>query len=111
MRRAVIRLKELPPAFSFQASGETGNDALNKIRHLMDHFEQRLCLNNLRLAERYVESELHLWVWFFVKGSGEEFIAHFQRKEPVLRTQEYRDVGKRLAVPGMVAIRRSSDLA
>lgn len=48
------------------------NNALDQIRHLMNCFNQRVCLNNLRLAECYVKSELHFLVYFSVNGIDKE---------------------------------------
>ncbi len=53
---------------------ELVDDAVHKASKLMDRFNQRLRLNNLRLVERYVKGELHLLISFTVrlstKGSG-----------------------------------------
>jgi hypothetical protein len=51
-------------AASFQERLEAGNDALDKVSHLMDCFEQRLRLNDLRLIQRYVESKLEFLIHF-----------------------------------------------
>jgi hypothetical protein len=41
---------------------QKSDDAINKIRELIERFGQRLTLDNPRLAERYIKSELHLLV-------------------------------------------------
>lgn len=66
-----------------QAGRKSGNDALNKCRELMDLFEKRLRLDDLRLIERYVESKLKILVRFRIGGIDEELIACFQRKANV----------------------------
>ncbi len=41
---------------------KAGDDAINKLRELMERFKDRLTLDNLRLAERYVKGELLILV-------------------------------------------------
>ena len=64
------------------------NDALDKARKLDEQFHQRLCLDDLRLSERYAKSKLHLLVHFRIGGIDEEFVAHLQRKEDILWSEE-----------------------
>lgn len=85
-------------AGSREAGRESGNDALNKCRELMNLFEQRLRLDDLRLAQRYVESKLHVLVKFRIRGIDEEFIARFQREENVRWPEEGINGGELQAV-------------
>src|SRR2546425_6977729 len=62
---------------------EGGNDALDKARKLYEQFHQRLRLDDLRLAERYAESELHLLVHFRIGGIDEEFVAYLQGEKDI----------------------------
>jgi len=55
------------------------DDLPDKIRELMERFEQRLTLDNLRLAERYIKAELHLLIHFGIRGVDKQFVASFQR--------------------------------
>src|SRR5216683_1218664 len=67
---------------------EAGNQAIDQIRHVLKRFDQRLRLKNLRLAERYIEAELHLLVHFRIREIGEEFVAYLQRAQAVSGPQE-----------------------
>src|SRR6266849_2488251 len=61
---------------------ELVNDSVHKISKVMDRFNQRLTLRNLRLAERYVNGELNILPYFTLINEGginENFIACFQR--------------------------------
>lgn len=66
------------------------DDAVHKSKQLMDRFNQRLRLNNLRLVERYVKGELHLIVRFFIRGTNEEFVADLQGAQGVVGLEESR---------------------
>jgi hypothetical protein len=79
----------LMPVRSKQAS-ETGEQAINQIRHLMKRFDDRLTLRNLRLAERYVKAELELLIHFCVRGVPEDFVAHLHRAEFLVGPEEDR---------------------
>ena len=76
---------------SLEPSGEGRNDALDKCRELMERFEQRLTLDNPRLIQRYIASELYLLIRFRIGGIDEEFIACLQREKGVLGSDEYTD--------------------
>ena len=67
---------------------EGGNDALDKARKLTEQFNQRLRLDDLRLAQRYIESKLHLLVHFRIGGIDVEFVALLQREE-VTKTRAF----------------------
>lgn len=58
---------------------KTSDDALHELEHLIERFNQRLTLDNLRLVERYLKFELHILLEFKVRGLDIDFIAHFQR--------------------------------
>ena len=42
---------------------EAGDQAVNRIRHLPERFEQRFTIQNPRLAERYIKAERHLLLY------------------------------------------------
>src|SRR6185295_3135400 len=71
-----------------QLGFEGGDDTFDKIRHLMEGLEQRLCLKNLRLADRYIESKLQLLIKFSVGGINEQFMACLHREVRPCLTQE-----------------------
>lgn len=56
---------------------ESRNDVLDNRRELMDRFEQRLTLDNPRLAQGHFESKLLLRVRVFINGADEEYEACF----------------------------------
>ena len=59
------------------------DDVLDKLNKLMERWNDRLTMNNLRLAERYFKAKLHILVHFRVGGIDEEFVAHLQRVQIV----------------------------
>lgn len=67
---------------------ETENDVLDNIRDLTQRIQNRLALNNPRLAERYLKAELHLLIYFRIGEIGEEFVACLQRKQIVSDSKE-----------------------
>jgi hypothetical protein len=73
---------------------ELVNDLVNKVSEMMDRFNQRLRLNNLRLVERYIKAELHLLVHFVIRGADEQFVAHLQRAQGIGWSEESRQFGK-----------------
>lgn len=58
---------------------EIHNDVVNETRRLMERFNNRPTLDNLRLTERYFESEMHVLVHFRWRNNG-EYVATFQRE-------------------------------
>ena len=66
-----------------QKSSAIPNDGVNQVDHLLKRFNDRLTLKNLRLGERYVNGELHVLIYFRVRGSSMEFVASLQRDIPV----------------------------
>lgn len=71
-----------------------GDDGLDQIRHVVERFEQRLRLDDPRLAERYVKGELHVLVRFSIGGIDKEYVACFQRAKLVSRSNKKWDGGK-----------------
>lgn len=58
------------------------DDAVNKFRHLLECWKDRLTFDNLRLSERYFNSQLEILVRLAVVGIGgnvDYFIAHHKR--------------------------------
>jgi hypothetical protein len=67
-----------------QIRNELADDAVNKMRKLIECWSQRLTLSNLRLSERYTKGEIHILVHFIPNGiaklrEAEEFCAVFQQ--------------------------------
>lgn len=63
-------------------SPEINNDLGDHFSHLMERFNNRITLANLRLGERYVQTELHILLHFRL-GDSEEYVAHFKRRDPM----------------------------
>lgn len=63
-------------------------DAANATRSLMEHFNDRLTLDNLRLSERYLDGKLHI-LMHFRHGKNVEYVASFQREMPDALLQEH----------------------
>ena len=61
----------------------------DQISEMMDAFQQRLTLDNPRFFERYIKSELHFLVHFSVGSINEEFVACFQRKQIIGRSEKH----------------------
>jgi hypothetical protein len=55
----------------FQQRLEVGNQLVNKIHKLMERWEKRITLRNLRLADRFIDFELHILFHLRVKDTGE----------------------------------------
>ncbi len=55
----------------------------------MDGFQRRLTISNPRFIERYIKSELHFLVHFSVGCINEEFVACFQRKQIIGRSEKH----------------------
>jgi hypothetical protein len=68
-----------PMSRSRKQRPKTGNDVIDQIHHMLERFDQRLTLTNLRLVERYMEMELHFLIEFGIRGRNEKFIAYLER--------------------------------
>ena len=69
-------------SFSDKEWPKVGDDAVHKIRHTIERFNNRLSSDNLRLSERYINAELKLLLsGSFIGRNGNicNFIAEFQR--------------------------------
>ena len=64
--------------------GKSSNDPVNEITHALERFKNGLTLANLRLVERYIESELHILIEFRY-GPSEKFLAYLQRERAIGR--------------------------
>ena len=71
----------MPDSLSEQ-SRKVGNDVVNKLRHTVDRFENRLTLDNLRLVERYLEMNTILIIEFNIGTPPHKFVAYLQREAP-----------------------------
>ena len=58
---------------------------LDRLRKYIERWDNRITFDNLRLAERYVKSEIHIHVLFEVSGNPEKFVAHFHRTPSKLK--------------------------
>ncbi len=58
---------------------EVGYDLSDKISQTIQRFNQRLTLENLRLAERYIEEKLVILVCFRIGVSQYDCLAYFER--------------------------------
>jgi len=79
---------------------KTQDEAVDQIRHVLERFDNRFTLNDPRLAERYIEAEIHLLVHFTVRPVDEEFVAYFERAEfvggvQVNRREQLKCLGQR----------------
>ena len=76
------------------------NDTVHKVDELLKCWENRLTLNNLRLAERYLKAKVHILVHFRVSLVDEEYVACFQRIHSVSGFHEegrdFKRIGERL---------------
>jgi len=66
--------------------GESGNDLGHEITRLMERFDNRLTLSNLRLAERYMKGEINVLIRLCIRGINEDYVACFQRTDSLLRS-------------------------
>lgn len=74
------------PVFpSAKQKAKAGDEAIDQIRHLFEHFNDRLRLENLRLADRYIEGEsgFHFLIDFSLRIGHEKFVACFERAQIV----------------------------
>src|SRR4051794_1599111 len=68
---------------------ELRNNAAHKIGKMMEQFEQRLTLANLRLSERYFNFELRVLVHFQIGKASEQYVADFQRAHPTGQIDQF----------------------
>jgi hypothetical protein len=69
-------------------TAEDFENVAHQTRRLMKHFNNRLTLDNLRLPERYLNGEVHLFM-HLRHGENVEYVASFQREMPDARLQEH----------------------
>lgn len=68
---------------------KVGEDVVKRLEHLVERVENGLSLTDPRFSERYEEMELHILVHFRIRGSSEDYVALFEREQPlVLRRDE-----------------------
>src|SRR5258708_35314361 len=84
-----------PVSDSGKKRTETHDQAIDQIRHLLERFNDRLTLGNLRLAERYLKAELTVVVHFRISFVDVELVACFQRPHSICRIEEKADLGNR----------------
>lgn len=61
-----------------KAIPKAADSAADKISEMLDRFNKRLTLSNPRFVERYVNSELHIFLEFSIREIRQKFVAHFQ---------------------------------
>jgi hypothetical protein len=66
---------------STEAGLELKDSVANKISKMLDRFNQRLTLDNLRLIERYIKAEIVLLIHFHINGG--QYVAYLQRAHVV----------------------------
>ncbi len=60
---------------------ERQDQSVNEINQLMQRWNQRITLRNLRLADRFLNVELHILLHLFIKP-GEMWVACFEQERP-----------------------------
>src|SRR3954451_9615747 len=84
MRKVGIRAQMGPMSNrSTQEGAKTSNSVCDEIRELLYRWKDRLTLDNPRLVERYMKSDLHLLVRFRVGGIDEHLVACLEREQVV----------------------------
>jgi hypothetical protein len=53
-----------------QEPDELADDAVNKMRQLMEKWKNRLTLDNLRLSERYLKAEITIFIFWDIRGAS-----------------------------------------
>src|SRR5262245_25864338 len=81
-------------ALRSEVLSESVDDRFDNAGQLMDRFNQRLRLGNLRLVDRYLEGKLQLRVHFCIREVDEEVVAYLQGAKWVRRSEEGRNLGK-----------------
>lgn len=71
-----------------KAGLEGGESAADKVSKMLKRFNERLTLNNPRLVERYVKSEMYVLLALSIRGVDEKFVALFQGALSVRRSDE-----------------------
>ena len=62
-----------------QQSAELVDDVCDKLRHILESFQDRFTVRNLRLSERYLKGEIHILVEFSIRGVSKKYCACFNR--------------------------------
>lgn len=69
-------------------TSELGDNVIHDIHELMNEWQDRLRLDNLRLADRYLKGELKLLTEFRIRGISKQYVAYFQRAMSIGGTVE-----------------------
>jgi len=64
---------------------EAGDQVIHKINQLMERWEKRITLRNLRIADRFLNFELHIILHLRVKDSGEVWGLCLEKVRPHLK--------------------------
>lgn len=67
--------------YGSEKSPELVDDVCDKLRQIMERFNDRITSSNLRLSERYLDRDIHVLVEFslLLAGIREDYVAHFER--------------------------------
>jgi len=88
----------MEPKEEEEKSGETGlknrHSVADEVSKMLDDFQHRPRLDDLRLIERYIKREFHLLVDFTVNETNEKYVAFFERAEVVGRAESQGDCGE-----------------
>ncbi len=70
---------------------ESDNQVVNQLNEILERFNERLTLDNIRLGDRYIKGEVHLLI--HIRLAGKEYVADLQRLTE-LREAEFTEVCK-----------------
>jgi hypothetical protein len=77
-----------PASHLLKTTPKQTDNAVDSIRELNKRFKERLTLNNPRLVERYVKSELFIFIRFRIAGHDQELVARFEWLKSVAESKK-----------------------
>src|SRR5450631_577065 len=81
------------PALS-QKRLESPHSVADEVSKMLDRYQHRPRLDDVRLIERYSEFEFHIRVDFIVRKTNEEFVAYFERAKIICGCDANGEVSK-----------------
>jgi hypothetical protein len=78
-----------PVIDSFQKRLKVTHSVADQLREMLDRYEDRPRLDNLRLAQRYAKAEIHILLEFFLREAGQRFVAILEKAIDVRRPEAY----------------------
>jgi hypothetical protein len=78
-----------PANDSFQKRLKVDHSVANQLRKMLDRYEDRPRLDNLRLAQRYAKAEIHILLEFFLRDASQRFVAILEKAIDVRRPEAY----------------------